>query len=142
MSTKFVRALSRAAVGALTGAAAGGLSFGLDASLDVGSSFIGATRDWWPLAAVFGALAGAVVGAGVGLYIGLSGLGRRAGVIVGCLVGVLGGLVLLFMNSDRFSWHLRSVPARLAPLLVSLFGWALIGLFLSRIASKLPSASR
>ena len=88
---------------------------------------------------MFGALAGAVVGAGFGLYIALSGVGQRTGLIVGCLVGSFGALVLLFMNYDRFSWYLRSVPARVAPLLVSVVSWALIGLFISFIASKLPN---
>jgi len=134
----FVRGLAGAIIGALTGAGAAALTFGLDTSLDVGSSFIGPTRDWWLLAAIFGALGGAVVGSSLGLYITLSRVGRGTALIVACLIGGFGALVLIFINGDRYSWHLRSLPARVIPLVVSVLSWALIGLFISVIAGKLP----
>ncbi|MBA2732011.1 MAG: hypothetical protein H0U54_03855, partial [Acidobacteria bacterium] len=57
-----IRGLVGAAIGILGGAGAGALTFGWDASMAVGSSFIGPTRGWWPLAATAGAAGGAVFG--------------------------------------------------------------------------------
>src|SRR5438128_423083 len=107
-----VRGFLGTIIGGLMGAISGAVSFGLDTSLDAGSSFIGATRAWWPLAAMFGAGGGALIGLVFGLYIAISGVGPRTGLIVGSLIGVFGALVLLLLNYDRYSWYLRSVPAR------------------------------
>src|SRR2546421_6750980 len=112
----FARGITGAIIGALTGAGAGALTFGFDASLDVGSSFIGPTKDWWLLAAIVGAIGGAVVGLGFGLYITLSRAGRIGTLIVASLIGGFGALLLLVMNWDRFAWYERSVLARVAPL--------------------------
>ena len=116
-------------VGAFTGALAGGLTFGLDASLDVGSSFIGPTRDWWPLHAMVGAAAGAVFGLALGLFLALVRVGNLVTLIVAGLIGGFGALVILSLNSE-FSWSQRPLASRIMPLLLSLLMWPLIGLLL------------
>ena len=126
-----------AIVGLLTGAAAGGFAFGLDTSLAVDSSPLGPAKDWWPLAAIFGAIGGAVVGLGFGLSIALSCASQRTALSVGCLLGIFGVFVLL-AGANGVDWQLRSTTACVAPLIVSVVSWTLIGSLLSLIARKLP----
>ena len=112
--------------GILAGAAVGAVTFGWDAWLDVGSSFIGLTSNWWPLHAMVGGFAGAVFGLLLALFT-LTRFDRLACLLVGCLIGSLGAVVLLFMNADRLGWQQRSVIAQVAPLLLSVASWAAIG---------------
>jgi hypothetical protein len=133
----FVRGIVGGLIGALLGAAAGALILGLDTSFEVESSFIGPARDWWPLAAIVGALAGTLLGVAFGLFIALSHVGHAGTLIVGCLIGGFGILVLLFLNADRFFWYQRPVVGRVTPLLISLLAWPLIGLIIMAIASRL-----
>ncbi|HKP37122.1 MAG TPA: hypothetical protein VJT71_09695 [Pyrinomonadaceae bacterium] len=126
-------------VGTLAGAGAGALILGWDASLDVGSSFIGLTRDWWPLHAMVGALGGAVIGLGFVLFTTFSRAASVVTLAVGFLIGCFGVLVLLIMNSDRLGWEQRSVAARIAPCLLSIFVWPLIGLLNLKIAGNRQS---
>lgn len=133
----FIRGLIGAIIGAVGGAAVGALTLGWDASMAIGSSWIGPTRDWWPLSAMFGALAGATFGLALGLYISLAVVGMRRAFILGCGVGSLGVFVLIVVEFGNPFWWLRSVPSRIGPLLLSTTSWALIGLLLSVIASKM-----
>ncbi len=128
------RGLAGAIIGILTGAAAGALTFGLDASLDVGSSFIGPTRNWWPLAAMVGAAGGAVFGLALGLFVAIVRVANLVTLAVGGLIGGFGALVILLLNSE-LSWSQRSLPSRIMPLLLSLLIWPLIGLLIKKITS-------
>ena len=119
-------------VGAFIGALAGALTFGLDASLNVGSSFIGLTRNWWPLHAMVGAAGGAVAGLALGLFLALVRVGHLVTLAFAGLIGGFGALVILSLNSE-FSWSQRSLPSRILPLLLSLLMWPLIGLLLRSI---------
>jgi len=121
----FLRALTGAVIGALGGALAGALAFGLDARFDVGSSFIGPTNEWWPLHAMAGGLGGGVLGLVFGLSATFTRLGRIGNIVVGCVIGCLGATSLLFMNVDRLSWQQRSLPAQIAPLVLSILCWSL-----------------
>lgn len=132
MARRIAAAVVGALVGALTGAVAGGLTLGLDASLEVGSSFIGPTRNWWRLAAMVGALGGAAVGLGLGLFLALVRVGNLTTLAVSGLIGGFGALVLLLMISE-FSWSQRSLQSRIMPLLLSLLIWPLIGLLIRSI---------
>lgn len=120
-------------VGAFTGALAGALTLGLDASLDVGSSFFGPTRNWWPLHAMAGAFGGAVFGLGLGLFLAIVRVSNLVTLAVAGLIGGFGALVLLAMNSDRLAWTQRSLPAQVMPLMLSLLIWPLIGLVIRAI---------
>ena len=119
-------------VGALTGALAGAVTLGLDASLDVGSSFIGPTRDWWPLHAMVGAAGGAVAGLALGLFLALVRVDNLVTLAVAGLIGAFGVLVILLLNSG-FSWSQRSLPAQVMPLMLSLLIWPLIGILIRAI---------
>ena len=129
------RAIFVSIVGVLAGAAVGAVTFGWDAWLDVGSSFIGLTSNWWPLHAMVGGLGGAVFGLLLGLFT-LTRVHRVFCFLVGCLIGLLGAVVLLFMNADRLGWQQRSVPAQIAPLLLSGGSWAVIGWLIGLTKSK------
>jgi len=133
----FIRSLVGAAIGILGGAGAGALTFAWDASMAVGSSWIGATRNWWPLAAYFGALAGALFGLALGLCISLAQLRPGPSAIIGCVVGVIGAVAMLSLSEGAPFWQLRSVFARIAPLILSVMTWTLLGLLLGPVASKL-----
>jgi len=130
---KAARIAAAVVVGALTGALAGALTFGLDASLDVGSSFFGPTRNWWPLHAMVGAAGGAVFGLALGLFLALVRVGNLVTLAVAGLIGGFGALVLLGMNSDRLGWNQRSPPAQVMPLLLSLLIWPLMGVVIRKI---------
>ena len=119
-------------VGAFTGALAGALTLGLDASLDVGYSFFGPTRNWWPIHAMVGALGGAVFGLGLGLFLVLVRVGNLVTLSVAGLIGGFGALVILLLNSG-LSWSQRSLPAQVMPLLLSILIWPAIGLLIRRI---------
>jgi hypothetical protein len=56
--------------------------------------------------------------------------------IVGGIVGIIGVLVLL-SNVSLDDQQFRSIPSRVAPLMLSLIIWVLIGLLLSVIANGL-----
>ena len=131
-----IRGLVGAAIGILLGAGAGALTFGWDGSLAVGSSWIGPTRNFWPLAAYSGAVAGAVFGVSLGLYIIFAGIGIRWAAVAGGVVGMIGVMALWFMRSD-VDEQLRSTFARIGPLVLSLVIWVLLGLLLSAVATKL-----
>lgn len=126
--------------GILAGAAAGAVTFGWDAWLDVGSSFIGLTSNWWPLDAMVGGFGGAVLGLLLGLF-SLTGVSRQVCFLVGCSIGFFGAVVLLFMNIDRLGWQQRSVGSQVAPLLLSVASWAAIGWLLSLTKSKSTNPS-
>ena len=119
-------------VGALAGALAGALTLGLDASLEVGSSFIGPTRNWWLLHAMVGAAGGAVFGLAFGLFVAIVRSGNLVTLAVGGLIGVFGVLIILSLNSGS-SCSQRSLPAQVMPLLLSILIWPAIGLLLRRI---------
>ena len=131
-----IRSLVCALIGALVGAVGGALILGWDASMAEGSSWLGPTRDFWPLLAYVGALAGAPLGLALGLYISLTRAGAGVSAIVGGIVGLIGVFVLL-SNISGGNPELRSIPSRLGPLMLSLIIWALIGLLLSVIANWL-----
>jgi hypothetical protein len=131
-----VRGLLGALIGTLGGAVAGGLTFGLDASMYAGSSWLGPARDWWPLAAMFGVAGGAGVGLILGLCIVLDGSRRKAGLIAGGVVGLLGVGAMRLLEDD-VSWQLRTLTSHLLPYLLSLICWTLIGLAVSETTSKL-----
>ena len=131
-----IRGLIGAAIGVLGGAAAGGLTFGWDTSMAEGSSWLGPTRNWWPLAAYYGALLGAAFGVSLGLYISLRAVRTGAAAITGGVVG-LAGVIFLWSNASGVDAELRSMPARVGPLMLSLIIWVLIGLLLSAVATKL-----
>ena len=136
-----IRSFVGTVIGILGGAGAGALTLGWDASMAVGSSFIGATRDWWPVVvAMAGAIGGAVFGLALGLYISLTGIGMLRSAIAGGVVGVIGIVVMLPSGDHATFWWLRSVPSRAAPLLLSLIIWGLLGLLISAAASKLSKA--
>jgi len=137
-----IRALAGAIIGILGGAGAGALTLGWDASMAAGSSFIGPTRDWWPLAAIVGALGGAVFGLALGLYISLAGVGARPSTMAGSVVGVIGVLAMFSAGENMAYWRLRSVSSRVAPIILSLIIWAALGLLLNAVASKLSHAER
>ena len=109
---------------------------GWDASMAEGSSWLGPTRDFWPLSAYVGALAGAVFGLTLGLYISLTHAGIGTSAVVGGIVGIIGVLVL-FSNISGGNPELRSIPSRVGPPMLSLIIWVLIGLLLSVIANGL-----
>jgi hypothetical protein len=136
MSSRFNRGLIGGVIGTLGGASAGGLTFGLDASMYVGSSWIGPTKDWWPLHALFGAAVGAAGGLALGLYISRADFRVRSGIVAGGILGLIGAGAILFLESD-FSWQLRSWGSHILPLLLSLICWALIGLVVSLVMNKL-----
>ena len=127
--------ITAVAVGAFTGALAGAVTLGLDASLDVGSSFIGPTRDWWPLHAMVGAAGGAVFGLALGLFLALVQVDKLVTLVVAGLIGAFGVLVILLLNSG-FSWSQRSLPAQVMPLLLSLLIWPLIGIVIRAIRGR------
>ena len=135
-----IRGLIGAAIGVLGGAIAGALTFGWDASMAVGSSWIGPTRDWWPLAAYFGAFAGAVFGVSLGLYISLADVGMRRSAIAGGVVGVIEVIALLSNPSGGIE-QLRSIPSQVGPMMLSLIIWVVIGLLLGAVATKLRKVS-
>ncbi len=137
-----IRGLVGAVVGIMGGASAGALTLGWDASMAVGSSFIGPTRDWWPLAAIVGALGGAVFGLTLGLYISLTGIGVRPSALVGSVAGMIGIVVMFSTGEDVAYWRLRSVYSRAAPIMLSLIIWVGLGMLLSVVASKLSHAKR
>ena len=138
-----IRGLVGAAIGILGGAGAGALTFGWDASMFVGSSFLlGSSRDWWPLAAWVGALSGAALGLALGLYISLAGVGAPRSAIAGGVAGAIGAVVMLSTGEGCGYWRTRSVPSRVAPLMLSLIIWALLGLLLRAAASKLSNPGR
>lgn len=137
----YKRALAAAAVGTLGGAAAGALTFGWDASMAAGSSFIGPTRDWWPLAAAVGALGGAVFGLALGLSVSLGRAGTLPSALAGVAVGAVGAVAILAAGEAVAYWRLRSAFSRAAPLLLSLLLWALLGLLLAA-AGKSADAGR
>jgi hypothetical protein len=132
----YIRVLAVAAIGMFGGAGAGALTFGWDASMATGSSFIGSTRSWWPLAAAFGALSGAVFGVALGLCISLARVGTLPSTIAGTVVGAVGVAAILFAGEDAAYWRLRSVPSRAAPLMLSLLIWALLGLLLNAVGKS------
>jgi hypothetical protein len=132
-----VRGFAGAIAGALAGSIVGAFTSGLDTSLAVGSSPMGPTRDWWRLAAAFGAIAGAVIGLGFGAAITLSRAKLQTSVGLGSLVGLLGGIVF-FAGSNGVDWQLRPTSARLAPAVLSVVGWMVIGSLLSFLGGKLP----
>ena len=131
-----IRSLVCAAIGILGGAGAGALTFGWDTSMAIGSSWIGPSRNFWPVVAYVGALAGAAFGGSLGLYIILAGIGIRRAAIAGGVVGMIGAVVLLSGRSG-VDEELRSIPASIGPPLLSLVIWVLIGLLLSAVATKL-----
>lgn len=137
-----IRSLVGAGIGILGGAGAGAFTLGWDASMAVGSSFIGPTRDWWPLAAIVGALGGAMFGLILGLYISLTASGALQSAMVGSVVGIIGVVVMFFTGENIAYWRLRSVSSRAAPLMLSLIIWAVLGLLLSAVASKLSHTKR
>src|SRR5919112_1503821 len=104
----FIRVLVAAAVGIFGGAGAGALTFGWDASMAAGSSFIGPTRGWWPLAAAFGATSGAVFGLALGLYISLARVGTLPSALAGIAVGAVGAVAILAAGEGAAYWRLRS----------------------------------
>ena len=65
----FRRGLIGAIIGIFGGSAAGALTFGWDTAMFVGSSWMGAARNWWPLATLVGAVGGATFGLVLGLVI-------------------------------------------------------------------------
>ena len=135
-----IRGIVCAAIGILSGAGAGALTLGWDASMAVGSSWIGPTRNFWPVHAYFGALAGAAFGGGLGLYMILASIGIRRASITGGVVGMIGVMVLLSTRSGVDA-QLRSIPASIGPLMLSLLIWVLIGLLLGVVASNLRKGS-
>ena len=131
-----IRSLICGLIGILVGSFGGALILGWDASMAEGSSWIGPTRDLWPFAAYVGALAGAPFGLILGLYISLTRAGVGVSAIAGGIVGIIGVLALL-SNVSLDDQQFRSIPSRVAPLILSLIIWLLIGLLLSVIASKI-----
>jgi len=131
-----IRSLVSALIGTLLGSFGGALILGWDASMSEGYSWIGPTRDFWPFAAYVGALAGAPFGLALGLYISLTRAGAGVSAIVGGIVGVIGVLVLL-SNISGGEPEFRSILSRVAPMMLSLIIWVLIGLLLSVIANGL-----
>src|ERR1041385_6661135 len=112
-----IRAIICAAIGVFTGGAAGAFILGWDASMAVGSSWIGPTRDFWPLAAYVGGLAGAAFGLSLGLYLCLAGIGMRGAAIAGAVIGLIGVMVLLSNPSGGDS-QLRSMPSQVGPMIL------------------------
>jgi len=135
-SNVLISSLVCALIGTFVGSLGGALILGWDASMAEGSSWIGPTRDFWPFAAYVGALAGAPFGLSLGLYISLTRAGFGVSAIVGGIVGIIGVLVLL-SNVSLDDQQFRSIPSRVAPLMLSLIIWVLIGLLLSVIANGL-----
>ncbi|HSB29605.1 MAG TPA: hypothetical protein VLE19_17190, partial [Pyrinomonadaceae bacterium] len=133
-----IRSLVCAIIGTLLGGFGGALILGWDASMVVGSTWLGPARDWWPLSAYVGALAGAAFGLCLGLCISLVQMGVRMSVIAGAVIGMIGVIVLLSDISGGDP-QLRSIPSRVAPLLLSLIVWILLGLLLSVVATKLST---
>jgi len=135
-SNMLISSLVCALIGTFLGSLGGALILGWDASMAEGSSWIGPTRDFWPLAAYVGALAGAAFGLSLGLYISLTRAGFGVSAIVGGIVGIIGVLVLV-SNISGGNAELRSLPSRVGPLMLSLIIWVLIGLLLAVIANGL-----
>ena len=131
-----IRRIVCATIGVLSGAAAGALTLGWDASMALGSALVGSTRNFWPIHAYVGALAGAAFGLILGLYIVLAGIGIRRAAIAGSVIGMI-GVMVLWSTRSGVDAQLRSTPASIAPLMLSLVIWVLIGLLLSVVAGKL-----
>ena len=131
-----IRSLLCAVIGVLGGSLCGALILGWNASLAEGSSFFGPAHDWWPIFAYVGALAGAAVGLGLGLCISLGQLEMRGAAIAGAIVGMI-GIIALLLNIWGDYEELRSIPARLAPLILSLIIWVLLGVLLGLVATRL-----
>ena len=132
-----MRGLVGAIIGILGGSAAGALTFGWDASMAVGSSFMGPARNWWPLAAIAGAVGGAAFGLIFGLFICLANIGKAMSAILGCIVGVVGVAIMGAVADGSASWQFRSITSRFAPPVLMVMLWALLGLLLAAAASKL-----
>jgi hypothetical protein len=72
----------------------------------------------------------------LGLYISLAKVGIRGSAIAGAVVGMIGVMALLLDIAPGYA-ELRSIPARVAPLMLSLMIWVLLGLLLCVVATKL-----
>jgi hypothetical protein len=131
-----IRSLVCAVIGIVGGSICGALILGWDVSMAEGSTFLGPARDEWPVAAYFGALAGAAFGLSLGLYISLAHVRVRGSAIAGAVIGMIGVIVLLFDISGGLR-QLRSLPARVSPLILSVIVWVLLGLLLRVVAMKL-----
>jgi hypothetical protein len=60
----------------------------------------------------------------------------RGAAIAGAIVGMI-GIIALLLNIWGDYEELRSIPARLAPLILSLIIWVLLGVLLGLVATKL-----
>lgn len=117
-----IRSLLCAVIGILGGSLCGALTLGWDASMAEGSTWLGPAHDWWPLLAYVGALAGAAFGLSLGLFVSLAQVRMRGSAISGAVVGMIGVMALLNDIAGGYP-ELRSIPARLAPLILSLMLW-------------------
>ena|SRR5215510_4437754 len=125
-------------IGALLGAAVTASTFGWNHSLEHGSSFLGPTREWWPLVAMIFGVIGAVVGLVMGLVMVLTLPRLQIGLLAGVVVGLVAALIML-STTDPVYWQFRTEFERWVPPLLSLVGWGLVGEVMSLVAEKLAS---
>lgn len=131
-----IRSFVSAILGLLAGAFVGAFTFGWNASLAEGSSWIGPTRDFWPMSAYLGGLLGAGVGIALGLFVSLAGLRIRTAALAGGLVGMIGAATL-WSDIGQVDSDLRTLPALIGPLVLSILLWVLLAIILSAVSSNL-----
>ena len=131
-----IRSLVTAILGLLAGAFAGAFTFGWNTSMAEGSSWIGPTREFWPMSAYVGGLLGAGVGVALGLFVSLAGLRIRTAALSGGLVGMIGAAAL-WSDIGQVDSDLRTLPALIGPLVLSILLWVLIAVILSAVSSSL-----